>query len=212
MAPQRPTRKIFFKKKQGRADGRDSEFAVCVCVCVSESKWMTLTATFLAPSISRAAATDALSRRWTQGRHPKPTAIITRHTEVAGRRNSPTTANSVRWTDVPPVRALRAVQVNCPLSLVVKVCRARTPLSGGLASTACPSRCQEKSAGGSESDRQVRRMVWPAARSPLPTQSFGVSLVSTGVSGPSGERNRGEKISCLTQSCTGKLEFSKGSS
>lgn len=61
-----------------------------------------------------------------------------------------------------------------------------TPLSGWLDATGCPSRCHEKRAGGSESDKQVRRTVCPTITSPPPTQSFGVSLVSTGVSGPSG--------------------------
>lgn len=61
-----------------------------------------------------------------------------------------------------------------------------TPLSGGLFVIGCPSSCQEKSAGGSELDVQVRRAVCPTTTSPPPTHCFGVSLVSTGVSGPSG--------------------------
>lgn len=60
------------------------------------------------------------------------------------------------------------------------------PLSGGLFVIGCPSSCQEKSAGGSELDVQVRRAVCPTTTSPPPTHCFGVSLVSTGVSGPSG--------------------------
>lgn len=106
--------------------------------------------------------------------------------EVSIHHNSPTMAKSVSCSDAPPVMLFLAVQMYWPLSLLEIVWILSTPLSGWLEATGCPSRCHVKRAGGSESDMQVRRTACPSNTSPAPTQSFGVSLVSTGVSGPSG--------------------------
>lgn len=103
-------------------------------------------------------------------------------------------AKTVPCSVVPSVMLFLAVQTYRPLSSVEKVWRLSTPLSGWPDATGCPSRCHEKRAGGSESDRQVRRTVCPTNTSPPPTQSFGASLDSTGVSGPSGwVRIRGQR-------------------
>lgn len=106
--------------------------------------------------------------------------------EVSIHHNSPTMAKLVSCSDVPPVMLFLAVQTYWLLSSLETVWILSTPLSGWLVTTGCPSRCHEKRAGGSEPDMQVRRTVWPSNTSPPPTHSFGVSLVSTGVSGPSG--------------------------
>lgn len=105
---------------------------------------------------------------------------------VSIHHNSPTMAKLVSCSDVLPVMLFLAVQTYWPLSSLETVWILSTPLSGWLDTTGCPSRCHEKRAGGSESDMQVRRTVCPSNTSPPPTQSFEVSLVSTGVSGPSG--------------------------
>lgn len=150
-----------------------------------ESHWMTLT-TFSPDQSPRILSVPLLSWRQIQGRSPKPTVIIISHREVSVHHNSPTMAKTVPCSDVPPVMLFLAVQTYRPLSSVEKVWRLSTPLSGWPVATGCPSRCHEKRAGGSESDMQVRRTVCPTNTSPSPTHSFGVSLVSTGVSGPSG--------------------------
>lgn len=150
-----------------------------------ESHWMTLN-TFSPDQSPRILSVPLLSRRRIQGQTPKPTVIIISHREVSVRHNSPTTAKSVPCSDVPPVMLFLAVHTYRPLSLVEKVWRLSTPLSGWPDATGCPSRCHEKRAGGSESDMQVRRTVCPTNTSPPPTHCFGASLVSTGVSGPSG--------------------------
>lgn len=106
--------------------------------------------------------------------------------EVCVQHNSPTMAKPVSCSDVAPVMLFLAVQTYRPLSSLETVWILSTPLSGWLDTTGCPSRCHENRAGGSESDMQVSRTVCPSNTSPPPTQSFGVSLVSTGVSGPSG--------------------------
>lgn len=101
--------------------------------------------------------------------------------------NSPTMARSVPCSDVVPVMALLATHLYWPLWLVEKVWRLNTPLSGCPDATGSLLYCQEKVAGGREPDTQVRRIVWPStASAPPPTQSAGESLLSTGVSGPSG--------------------------
>lgn len=112
--------------------------------------------------------------------------------EVSIHHNSPTMAKLVSCSDVPPDMLFLAVQTYWPLSSLETVWILSTPLSGWLDTTGCPSRCHEKRAGGSESDMQVRRTVCPSNTSPPPTQSFGVSLVNTGVSGPSGSVMRGD--------------------
>ncbi|TNN78452.1 hypothetical protein EYF80_011235 [Liparis tanakae] len=104
-------------------------------------------------------------------------AVIISHREVSGLHNSPTIDKSTPCCDVAPR----------PLSSVENVSRLSTPLSGWADATGCPSRRHEKRAAGSESDRQVRRTVCPTSTSPPPTHSFGESVVSTGVSGPSVE-------------------------
>lgn len=159
------------------------EESVYVCVC--ESHWMTLT-TFSPDQSPRTHSVPLLSQRQIQEPSPKLTVIIISHWEVNVHHNSPTMAKSVPCSEVPPVMPFLAVQTYRPLSLDEKVWRLSTPLSGWPDVTGCPSRCHEKRAGGSESDKQVRRTVPPAKTSPPPTQFFGVSLVSTGVSGPSG--------------------------
>ena len=150
-----------------------------------ESHWMTLT-TFSPDQSPRILSVPLLSRRQIQGRRPKPTVIIISHWEVSNYHNSPTMAKTVPCSDVPSVMAFLAVQTYRPLSSVEKVWRLSTPLSGWPDATGCPSNVHAKRAGGSESDMQVRRTVCPTNTSPPPTHSFGVSLVSTGVSGPSG--------------------------
>lgn len=146
---------------------------------------MTLT-TFSPDQSPRILSVPLLSRRQIQGRSPKPTVIIISQREVSIHHNSPTISKTVPCSDVPPVMLFLAAQTYRPLSSVEKVWRLSTPLSGWPDATGCPSRCHEKRAGGTESDMQVRRTVCPANTSPLPTHSFGASLVSTGVSGPSG--------------------------
>lgn len=150
-----------------------------------ESHWVTLT-TFSPDQSPRILSVPLLSRRQIQGRRPKPTVIIISHWEVSDYHNSPTMAKTVPCSDVPSVMAFLAVQTYRPLSSVEKVWRLSTPLSGWPDATGCPSSVHVKRAGGSESDMQVRRTVCPTNTSPPPTHSFGVSLVSTGVSGPSG--------------------------
>lgn len=88
--------------------------------------------------------------------------------------------------DVFAVMLFLAVQVYWPLLLVEEVCRLSIPLFGALDVMGCPLLCHEKRAGGSEAAVQVRLTVCPTNTSPPPTQLFGVVLVSTGVSGPSG--------------------------
>lgn len=117
--------------------------------------------------------------------------------EVSIHHNSPTMAKSVPCSDAPPVMLFRAVQTYWPLSSLDIVWILSTPLSGWLDATGCPSRCHVKRAGGSESDMHVRRTACPSSTSPAPTQSFGVSLVSTGASGPSGSEMRETAISIL---------------
>lgn len=109
-----------------------------------------------------------------------------RSQEDSVHNNSPTMANFVCCSDVAPVMLFRAVQTYWPLSPLEIVWIRSTPLSGWLDTTGCPSRCHEKRAGGSESDMQVSCTVCPTNTSPPPTQAFGVFLVRTGVSGPSG--------------------------
>lgn len=101
-------------------------------------------------------------------------------------------AKFVCCSDLAPVMLFRAAQTYWPLSSFETVWTVSTPLSGWLDTTGCPSRCHEKRAGGRESDMQVSRTVCPSNTSPPPTQRFGVSLVSTGVSGPSGSETRGD--------------------
>lgn len=166
-----------------------------------ESHRMTLTTS--SPDQSpRILPVPLLSRRQIQGRRPKPTVIIISQPEVSGRHNSPTTAKSVPCSDEPPVMLFLAVHTYRPLSLVEKVWRLSTPLPGCPEATGCPSRCHEKRAGGSESDVQVSRAVWPTNTSPPPTHSFWASLVSTGVSGPSGSAViRGQRQELFAGKC-----------
>lgn len=105
--------------------------------------------------------------------------------------NSPTMAKPVVCPDAAPVMLFLAVQTYWPLWFCETAWTVSTPLSGWLDTTGCPSRCHEKRAGGREFDMQVSRTICPSNTSPPPTQFFGVSLVSTGVSGPSGSK-RGE--------------------
>lgn len=116
-----------------------------------------------------------------------------RSQEVSVHHNSPMMAKFVSCIDVAPVTLFLAVQTYWPpLTLLETVWTMSTPLSGWLDTTGCPLRCHEKRAGGSESDMQVSCTVRPSDASPPPTHVFGVSLVSTGVSGPSGSQTRGD--------------------
>lgn len=127
-----------------------------------------------------------LSWRRIQPQILKPAVIFfIRRREASVHHNSPTTVKLVACVDVPPVMVFAATQEYRPLSLVELVWRVSTPVTG-CPLIGCPSRCQEKMAAGNETEVQVTRTVSPTFTSPPPTHCFGLSTVSTGVSGPSG--------------------------